>query len=64
MPTPNVTFRLEYNHRHANVPYFAGEGGLTPAGGNTGDPTQLVPGFTPDLDNNEDRVTFAFMVRF
>jgi hypothetical protein len=64
MPTPNVTFRLEFNHRHANVPYFADSGGMTPAGGNTGDPTQLVPGFTPDLAENEDRLTFAFMVRF
>src|SRR5262249_35689173 len=64
MPTQNVTFRLEFVHRHSNVPYFAGEGGVTPPGGNTGDPTQLVPGFTPDLRRDENRVTFAFMVRF
>jgi hypothetical protein len=64
MPTPNVSFRLEYVHRHANVPYFTGSGGMTPAGGNTGDPTTLVPGFDPDLDRDEDRITLAFMVRF
>ncbi len=64
MPTPNCTFRLEYNHRHANVPYFAGSGGMTPPGGNTGDPTSVVTGWSPDLDKDEDRLTFAFMVRF
>src|SRR5262249_45927906 len=36
MPTQFTTFRWEYNHRSANVPYFAGEGGVTPPGGNTG----------------------------
>lgn len=29
-----------------------------------GDPTQIVPGFAPDLDKNENRLTFASMVRF
>ena len=24
MPEQYVTFRFEYNHRHASVPYFAG----------------------------------------
>lgn len=64
MPTPNTTFRVEYVHRHANVPYFAGSGGVTPPGGNTGDPTTTVPGWAPDLVDHEDRVTFAFLVRF
>jgi hypothetical protein len=64
MPTQNLTFRLEFNHRHANVPYFAGSGGMTPPGGNTGDPTQSIPGFSPDLRENEDRITLAMMVRF
>lgn len=36
MPSQFITFRLEYNHRAANVPYFAGPGGVTPPGGNTG----------------------------
>lgn len=64
MPTPNTTFRVEYVHRHANVPYFAGSGGVTPPGGNTGDPTSTVPGWAPDLVDHEDRVTFALLVRF
>lgn len=64
MPSPNTTIRLEYVHRHANVPYFAGSGGVTPPGGNTGDPTSTVPGWTPDLVDHEDRVTVAFLVRF
>src|SRR6476619_6028846 len=36
MPTQFLTWRLEYNHRAANVPYFSGPGGVTPPGGNTG----------------------------
>jgi hypothetical protein len=64
MPTENATFRLEFTHRHANTPYFAGAGGMTPPGGNTGDPTQTIPGFSPDLVRDENRVTLAFMVRF
>jgi hypothetical protein len=63
MPNRYVTFRLEYNHRHANVPYFSGRGGVTPPGGNVGPPGSVVPGFTPDLVKSEDRVTFAFLVK-
>jgi len=29
-----------------------------------GDPTQIVPGFSPDLRQDENRITFAMMVRF
>src|SRR5262249_55965997 len=57
MPTRNITFRLEYTHREANQPYFAGHGGVTP--GNAGynpSPAPAVPApgptitsFTPDL---------------
>src|SRR6201981_406177 len=49
MPSQYITFRWEYNHRHANVPYFSGPGGVTPPGGNTGPPGSFVPGFAPDL---------------
>ena len=63
MPNRFVTFRLEFNHRHADVPYFSGEGGVTPPGGNQGPPGSLVPGFTPDLVNTENRMTFAFLVK-
>ena len=30
MPSQYVTFRMEYNHRASNVPYFSGPGGITP----------------------------------
>ena len=63
MPSQFVTFRGEYNYRHANVPYFAGEGGVTPPGGNTGGPGSLVPDWAPDLRNSEKRVTFALLVK-
>src|SRR5262249_11954704 len=41
MPRGYITFRLEYNHRAANVPYYSGPGGITPAGGNQGAPGSL-----------------------
>ncbi len=62
-PAPFVTFRIEYNHREASVPYFSGAGGVTPPGGNTGDPTQIVPGWAPDLVKVENRLTLAMLVK-
>ena len=64
MPSQYFTYRLEYNHRAANVPYFAGPGGVTPPGGNQGAPGSVVPGWTPDLRNSENRVTAAFLLKF
>jgi hypothetical protein len=63
MPRQFLTWRLEYNHRASNVPYFSGSGGVTPAGGNTGTPAVPVPGFTPDLRKYENRVTIAVLVK-
>jgi hypothetical protein len=63
MPSQFVTFRSEFNYRHANVPYFSGEGGVTPPGGNVGTPGSLVPGWAPDLRKSENRVTFALLVK-
>jgi putative OmpL-like beta-barrel porin-2 len=63
MPEQFVTFRAEFNHRAANVPYFAGAGGVTPPGGNVGAPGSIVPGWAPDLRKTENRVTFAFLVK-
>lgn len=63
MPTRNITFRLEFTHRWASVPYFSGAGGVTPPGGNTGTPATAVAGWSPDLVQSENRVTGAFMVR-
>lgn len=63
-PTRNVTFRLEFNHRQANVPYFSGAGGVTPPGGNTGGAgSDPGTGWSPDLTTVENRLTAAFMVR-
>ena len=64
MPSQYFTFRFEYNHRAANVPYFSGHGGITPPGGNVGDPGSVVAGFTPDLRKTENRLNLAFLVMF
>jgi Putative beta-barrel porin-2, OmpL-like. bbp2 len=77
MPSQYITFRWEYNHRAANVPYFSGSGGVTPPGGNQGAPGSLVclSGFTtcdgspsntwfPDLRKTENRGTIAILVKF
>jgi hypothetical protein len=64
MPSQYITWRLEYNHRAADVPYFSGPGGVTPPGGNTGAPGSLVPGWAPDLRNSENRITGAILVKF
>lgn len=63
-PTRNLTFRLEYNHREADVPYFSGPEGITPPGGNTGTPgSDPGTGWAPDLRRTEDRITVAMMIR-
>jgi hypothetical protein len=77
MPSQYITFRWEYNHRAANVPYFSGSGGVTPPGGNNGAPGSLVclSGFTtcngsptntwfPDLRKTENRLNMAILVKF
>jgi hypothetical protein len=64
MPKQYITFRWEFNHRHANVPYFTGPGGITPPGGDSGGPGSVVAGWTPDLRHTEDRATMAILVMF
>src|SRR5229473_2655874 len=72
MPSQYITFRWEFNHRAANVPYFSGPGGITPTscptapvlGNVCGSPGAFVPGFTPDLRKTEDRGTLAILVKF
>ncbi len=63
MPSQFVTFRWEGNHRQSSVDYFAGAGGMTPAGGNTGAAGSEVQGFTPDLKKYENRMEFVLMTR-
>jgi len=61
MPNQSITWRIEYVHRHTNVPYFAGHGGVTsPSGWTT---TPLPANWAPDLVNSEDRVIFAMLFR-
>ena len=64
MPSQYITFRWEYNHRAANVPYFSGPGGVTPPGGNTGASGSVVPGWAPDLRKSENRLNMAILVKF
>jgi hypothetical protein len=42
MPKQYITFRWEFDHRHANVPYWTGAGGITPPGGNNGYPSEYA----------------------
>jgi putative OmpL-like beta-barrel porin-2 len=80
MPSQYITFRWEFTHRAANVPYWSGQGGVTPPSGNTsGTPGALVcldgilapptgcAGvglWTPDLKKIENRLNFAILVKF
>jgi hypothetical protein len=64
MPSQFITFRIEGNHRAANVPYFSGEGGVTPPGGNVAPLGSAVPGWAPDLRKTENRMTAAVLVKF
>ena len=74
MPSQFITFRAEYVHRWASVPYWSGHGGVTPPGGNNGSPGQYVgangptpdptlAAWAPDLTQTEDRVTFALLLK-
>ncbi|MGZ3458074.1 MAG: outer membrane beta-barrel protein [Archangium sp.] len=62
-PAPFITFRLEFNHRAASVPYFSGPGGVTPPGGNQGAPGSSVDGWSPDLVKDENRLTLAMLIK-
>jgi Putative beta-barrel porin-2, OmpL-like. bbp2 len=63
MPSQWVTWRFEFTHRAANVPYFTGAGGLTPPGGNNGAPSVYIPGWSPDLRKRENRFIIALLVK-
>jgi len=72
MPSQYITFRWEFDHRAANVPYFSGPGGITPTACPTapvvenicGSPGAFVPGFTPDLKKIENRIDLSILVKF
>jgi hypothetical protein len=61
MPNQSLTFRIEFVHRESNVPYFAGEGGVTSQTGYT--TTPLDPNWRPDLVKSESRIIFAALFR-
>jgi len=62
MPNASVEFRLEFVHREANVPYFAGHGGVTSPSGYTTTPIPAT-GWAPDLVKVENRIIFAMLFR-
>ena len=61
MPSQNMTFRAEFVYREADVPYFAGKGGVTSQTGLT--TTPLDPNWRPDLVKSEARIIFAMLYR-
>jgi len=79
MPSQYITFRWEFDHRAASVPYWTGPGGITPPGGNNGSPGSFVcldgsvavngacgsAGlWLPDLKKIENRIDLAILVKF
>jgi hypothetical protein len=63
MPSQFVTFRWEFDHRGASVPYFSGVGGVTPPGGNQGPAGSHVTDWSPDLRKTENRINMALLVK-
>lgn len=61
MPNQSMEFRVEYVHREANVPYFAGPGGVTSPSGYT--TTALPSNWAPDLVTSENRIILAILFR-
>ncbi len=61
MPNQSVTFRFEIVHRNANIPYFAGRGGVTSPSGFT--TTTLPLDWRPDLVKSETRIIMAILFR-
>ncbi|HYL64996.1 MAG TPA: outer membrane beta-barrel protein [Candidatus Methylomirabilis sp.] len=79
MPSQYITFRWEFDHRAANVPYWTGPGGVTPPGANNSSPALFAcldgsvagPGgcgaiglWTPDLKKIENRIDLSILVKF
>jgi opacity protein-like surface antigen len=62
MPSQLITIDIEYNHRQADVPYFAGHGGVTSPDGYVN--TAIPSGWRPDLSKTDDRIIIAMLTRF
>ena len=53
---------MEFNHRQADTPFFAGHGGVTSPDGYI---TSTAPaGWRPDLVKADNRIIAAWLVRF
>jgi len=61
MPNQSITFRAEFVFRNANVPYFAGKGGVTSQTGYV--TSTLDPNWRPDLVKSESRIIFVMLFR-
>jgi hypothetical protein len=77
MPRDWITWWTEATFRHSSVPYWSGQGGITPPGGNNGAPASCVGGpadpttgqcnagdWFPDLTTREIVVGGGVMVKF
>jgi hypothetical protein len=77
MPKDWITWWTEVTFRHSSVPYWSGQGGITPPGGNNGSPASCVGGgadattgqcssgdWFPDLRTREVVVGGGVMVKF
>jgi hypothetical protein len=62
MPSQYMTWRIEFNHRESDTPYFAGPGGVTGSNGNNN--TAPTADWTPNLVKAENRINMAMLVRF
>jgi hypothetical protein len=77
MPSDWITWWTEATFRHSSVPYWSGQGGITPPGGNNGAPASCVGGgadpttgncsagdWFPDLRTREVVLGAGLMVKF
>src|SRR6185436_10806792 len=55
-PSPWLLARIEYSHRAANQPLFAGAGGIAGPGGVLPSSPAAFSSFSPDLRTSDDRV--------
>ncbi len=62
MPNQSFEVRVEYVHREADNPYWAGPGGVTSPSGYTTTPVPAM-GWAPDLVKTEDKVILAVLFR-
>ena len=62
MPVEQITVDLEFNHREAKDPYFAGHGGVTSPDGYI--TTPVPAGWRADLVKADNRIIAALLVRF